>query len=411
MAITVLMPRMGYDMQEARIVQWLKAEGDTISLGDEIAEIETDKAIIPMPSVGSGTLLKIVAPEGETVPVGQIIAVIGKPGEDISASLAKAIPTPTPAPQAAAPAPSVNPAQAMMSAPVSAPSTEVRASPLAKKLAAQKGVDLSMVTGSGPGGRITEGDVTAYADSGAAGTETGSVLAPGTERVPLSKMRQAIARLTAHAKQEIPHYYMSVDVAMDAAADLRSTVNPKLQPQGVRLSIHDMIVRACTLGLGKYPTLNASFTGDALEYHSFINIGVVIDMEGQGIIVPAIMDCQDKTVLELSPAGRDLVARAKENNLKAEELTGSTFSISNLGSLGIDSFAAVIHPPNAAVLAVGTIRQEPVVRDGAIVVGRVMNITLSGDHRVEDGVIAAKFLAELKRLLEHPAELLPEEIR
>ncbi len=411
MAITVLMPRMGYDMQEARIVQWLKAEGDTISLGDEIAEIETDKAIIPMPSVGSGTLLKIVAPEGETVPVGQIIAVIGKPGEDISASLAKAVPTPTPDPQAAAPAPSANPVQAMISAPVSAPSTEVRASPLAKKLAAQKGVDLSMVTGSGPGGRITEGDVTAYADSGAAGTETAIVLAPGTERVPLSKMRQAIARLTAHAKQEIPHYYMSVDVSMDAAADLRSTVNPKLQPQGVRLSIHDMIVRACTLGLGKYPTLNASFTGDALEYHSFINIGVVIDMEGQGIIVPAIMDCQDKTVLELSLAGRDLVARAKENNLKAEELTGSTFSISNLGSLGIDSFAAVIHPPNAAVLAVGTIRQEPVVRDGTIVVGRVMNITLSGDHRVEDGVIAAKFLAELKRLLEHPAELLPEEIR
>jgi pyruvate dehydrogenase E2 component (dihydrolipoamide acetyltransferase) len=400
---------MGYDMQEARIVQWLKAEGDTISLGDEIAEIETDKAIIPMPSVGSGILLKIVAPEGETVPVGQIIAVIGKPGEDISASLAKAVPTPTPAPQAAAP--SANPAQAIMSAPVSAPSTEVRASPLAKKLAAQKGVDLSIVTGSGPGGRITEGDVTAYADSGATGAETGSVLAPGTERVPLSKMRQAIARLTAHAKQEIPHYYMSVDVDMDAAADLRSTVNPKLQPQGVRLSIHDMIVRACTLGLDKYPTLNASFTGDALEYHSFINIGVVIDMEGQGIIVPAIMDCQDKTVLELSLAGRDLVARAKENNLKAEELTGSTFSVSNLGSLGIDSFAAVIHPPNAAVLAVGTIRQEPVVRDGAIVVGRVMNITLSGDHRVEDGVIAAKFLAELKRLLEHPAELLPEELR
>ena len=404
MAITVLMPRMGYDMQEARIVQWLKAEGDQVSLGDEIAEIETDKAIIPMPSVGSGTLLKIVVPEGDTVPVGRIIAVLGKPGEDISASLAEATPTPrTPLPSAT-PAPLAKPTQAT---PATA-SIEVRASPLAKKLAAQKGVDLSLVTGSGPGGRITENDIIAYAESGPQITSTS---APGTETVPLSRMRQAIAKLTTRSKGEIPHYYMSVDVSMDAASDLRSEINPKLQPQGVRLSVHDMIVKACALGLVKYPTLNASFTGDALEYHSFINIGVVIDIEGQGIIVPAIMGCQDKSVLEISQAGRDLITRAKENNLKAEELTGSTFSISNLGSLGVDSFAAIIHPPNAAVLAVGTIRQEPVVRDGAIVVGRVMNITLSGDHRVEDGVIAAKFLAEVKRLIEHPAELLPEELR
>jgi len=405
-AITVLMPRMGYDMQEARVVQWLKAEGDQVSLGDEIAEIETDKAIIPMPSVGSGTLLKIVVPEGDTVPVGQLIAVLGKPGEDISASLAQAAPPPTPAAQSATPASDAKPTQAA----TAAASGEVRASPLAKKLAAQKGVDISTVTGTGPGGRITEGDVTAYADSGA-GATSAAPAKPGTESVPLSRMRQAIAKLTSRSKGEIPHYYMSVDVSMDAASALRAEVNPKLQPQGVRLSIHDMVVRACTLGLGKYPTLNASFTGDALEYHSFVNIGVVIDMEGQGIIVPAIMGCQDKTILELSLAGRDLASRAKENNLKAEELTSSTFSISNLGSLGVTSFAAVIHPPNAAVLAVGTIRQEPVVRDDEIVVGRVMNITLSTDHRVEDGVIAAKFLAELKRLLERPAELLPEEYR
>ena len=411
MAITVLLPRMGYDMQEARIVQWLKAEGDQISLGDEIAEIETDKAIIPMPSVGSGTLLKIVVPEGDTVPVGQLIAVLGKPGEDISASLAQAASTPAPTNLSATPTSEAKPAQAAPGA----PSGVVRASPLAKKLAAQKGVDISMVTGTGPGGRITESDVTAFADSDLNNTGAGAAGAPsnrpGTETGPLSKMRQAIARLTSHAKQEIPHYYMSVDVSMDAASDLRAEVNPKLQPQGVRLSIHDMIVRACTLGLGKYPTLNASFTGDALEYHSFINIGVAIDMEGQGIIVPAIMGCQDKSILEISLAGRDLATRSKENNLKAEELTGSTFSISNLSSLGVTSFAAVIHPPNAAVLAIGTIRQEPVVRDDEIVVGRVMNITLSCDHRVEDGVIAAKFLAELKRLLEHPAELLPEEYR
>ena len=402
MAIIVLLPRMGYDMQEARIVQWLKAEGDQVSLGDEIAEIETDKAIIPMPSVGSGTLLKIVAPEGDTVPVGQLIAVLGKPGEDISASLASVAPPPSP----------VAPSARTTATPPTLVG-EVRASPLAKKLASQKGIDISIVIGTGPGGRITEGDVNAYAgsppqDGGLAAT---TPPAPGTERVPLSRMRKAIARLTSHAKQEIPHYYMSVDVSMDAAADMRSVVNPKLQPQGIRLSIHDMIVQACTLALQKYPTINASFTDDALEYHSFINIGVVIDIEGRGIMVPAIIGCQDMSILEISQAGRDLAARAKENRLKPEELTSSTFSISNLGSLGVTSFAAVIHPPNAAVLAIGTIRQVPVVRNDEIVIGKIMNITLSGDHRVEDGVMAAKFLAELKRIFEHPWELIPEDLR
>ena len=337
MAVAVLMPRMGYDMQEARVVQWLKAEGDQVSLGEDIAEIETDKAIIPMPSVGSGTLLKIIVPEGDTVPVGQVLAVLGQPGEEVPADLLTAAPT--------------------------------------------------------------------------AGASQSAAPAPEAETVPLSRMRQAIARLTTRSKVEIPHFYMSVDVAMDSATALRGEVNPVLQPQGVRLSINDMIVKACALGLEKYPTLNASFTDDALEYHSSVNIGMVIDMEGQGIIVPAIMDCQDKSVVDIAVAGRDLVNRARANNLRAEELTGSTFSISNLGSLGVDSFSAVIHPPNAAVLAVGTIRQRPVVRDEEIVVGRVMNITLSTDHRVEDGVIAARFLAEVKRLLEHPANLLPEELQ
>jgi pyruvate dehydrogenase E2 component (dihydrolipoamide acetyltransferase) len=397
---------MGYDMQEARIVQWLKAEGDQVNLGDEIAEIETDKAIIPMPSIGSGTLLKIVAPEGDTVPVGQLIAVLGKPGEDISASLAAATPPPSPA----APSVTSNAGAAPTQAAPPAATGVVRASPLAKKLASQKGIDISLVAGTGPGGRITEGDVNAHADN--APQDSGlAASAPGTERVPLSRMRQAIAKLTTHSKGEIPHFYMSVDVSMDAAADMRSVVNPKLQPQGIRLSIHDMIVRACTLALQKYPTINASFTGDALEYHSFINIGVVIDIDGKGIMVPAIMGCQDMSILEISQAGRDLAARAKENRLKPEELTSSTFSISNLGSLGVTSFAAVIHPPNAAVLAIGTIRQVPVVHNDEIVVGKIMDITLSGDHRVEDGVIAAKFLAELKRIFEHPWELVPEELR
>ena len=404
MAISVLMPRMGYDMKEARVVQWLKAEGDQVNLGDEIAEIETDKAIIPMPSVGSGTMLKIVARQGDIVPVGQLIAVLGKPGEDVSASLVQETQIASPSPQSKTLILETKPAQS--TSPTA--TIEVRASPLAKKLAAQKGVDLSFVTGTGPGGRITESDVNHYEHGPQAPTIQQN---PNPEIVPLSKMRQAIAKLTSRSKDEIPHFYMSVEVSMDAATVLRNRVNPKLQPKRIRLSIHDLIVKACVLSLQQFPTLNASFTGDALEYHSEINIGVVIDIESQGIIVPAIMSCQDKSVVELSSAGRDLANRAKENSLKAEELTNSTFSISNLGSLGVTSFSAVIHPPNAAVLAVGTIRQEPVVRDDMIVVGKVLNLTLSADHRIEDGVVAAKFLGELKRLLEHPTELIPEEFQ
>ena len=400
MAISVLMPRMGYDMKEARVVHWLKAEGDQVNLGDEIAEIETDKAIIPMPSVGSGTMLKIIAREGDIVPVGQLIAILGNPGEDISASLEQETQISSSPSQSKTPILETNPAQ-----PTSpTPAAEVRASPLAKKMAVQKGVDLSLVTGTGPGGRIIESDINHYKPSQEMPT---SQQTPNSEIVPLSRMRQAIANLTTRSKDEIPHFYMSVEVSMDAAMALRSRINPALLPEKIRLSIHDFIVKACALSLQKFPTLNASFTGNALEYHSEVNIGVVIDIESQGIIVPAIMGCQNKSVMELSSAGRDLALRAKENNLKAEELTSSTFSISNLGSLGVTNFSAVIHPPNAAVLAVGMIRQEPVVRDDVIVIGRVMNLTLSGDHRIEDGVVAAKFLGELKRLLEHPSELIP----
>ena len=400
MAITVLMPRMGYDMQEAVLVQWLKAEGDHVNLGEDIAEIETDKAIVPMPSVGTGTLLRQLAAEGETVPVGQILAVIGQPGEEIPPEMLAGPAPAVPEPQPAAPA-----TRAVAAAP--APSG-LRASPIARKLAAEHGIDLAHVTGTGPGGRITESDVASYAEqllSEAAEPTTSA------ETVPLSRMRLAIARLTSHSKSEIPHFYMAIEVSADPALALRSEVNPKLQSQNVRLSVNDMVVKACALALQKYPTLNASFAGDSLLFHPSINIGVVVDMDNEGIMVPSLLECQDKTIMELSTAGRDLVRRAKENALRPDELTSATFSISNLGSLGVYTFSAVVHPPNAAILAVGAIRKEPVVRGDDIVVGQVMNLTLSVDHRVEDGVTAARFLGELKRLLERPHELLPEELR
>ena len=403
MAVPVLMPRMGYDTQEAIVVKWLKAEGDHVNLGEDIAEIETDKAIVPMPSGSTGTLLKQLAAEGDTVPVGQALAVIGQLGEEISDLLASVASAPVSTPP-------TQPAASQPAAPVAAPTRagEVRASPIARKLAAERGVDLALVTGTGPNGRITEADVVAFAEQAAPARVEDE---PGTETVPLSRMRQAIARLTSRSKSEIPHFYMAVEVSADPALALRSEVNPKLQSQNVRLSVHDLVVRACTLALQKHPTLNASFAGDSLRLHSSVNIGVVIDMDQEGIIVPALLQCQDKSVLQLSTEGRDLVRRAKENALRPEELTGGTFSISNLGSLGVHTFGAVVHPPNAAILAVGAIRKEPVVRGDEIVVGQVMNLNLSVDHRVEDGVTAARFLGELKRLIEHPQELLPDDLR
>lgn len=406
MAITVLMPRMGYDTQEAIVVKWLKAEGDRVNLGEDIAEIETDKAIVPMPSGATGTLLKQVAAEGDTIPVGQILAIIGEPGEEISGMLANAMSGPsTGFGQATTPAQST--ATASAPPPPAAAPEGVRASPIARKLAADRGVDLALVTGTGPNGRIKESDVAAFAEQMA--SVPGNADAGG-KTVPLSRMRQAIARLTAKSKSEVPHFYMAIEVSADPALALRSKVNPKLQAQNVRISVHDLVVKACALALQKHPTLNSSFKGDSLEVHPSVNIGVVVDMDQEGIIVPALLECQNKSLLQISTEGRDLVRRAKENALRSAELTEGTFSISNLGSLGVSTFSAVVHPPNAAILAVGAIRKEPVVRGDEIVVGQTMNLTVSVDHRVEDGVTAAKFLGELKRLLELPQELLPEEL-
>ncbi len=416
MATPILMPRMGYDTQEAIVVKWLKAEGDHVNLGEDLAEIETDKAIVPMPSGSTGTLLKQLAAEGDTVPVGQVLAVIGQPGEAVPPELLSATaPAPSSTPGAPAALP-VQPSTSSTPTPAAAAGA-VRASPIARKLAAERGVDLALVTGSGPNGRITEADVTAYAEQAASvrpepveGSDERTQTVDA-DTVPLSRMRMAIARLTSRSKSEIPHFYMSVEVSADPALALRAEVNPKLQSRNVRLSVHDMVVRACTMCLQKHPTLNSSFAGDALLFHPSVNVGVVIDMDQEGIIVPALLECQDKTILELSTEGRDLVRRAKDNALRPEELTSATFCISNLGSLGVHTFGAVVHPPNAAILAVGAIRKEPVVRGDEIVVGQMMNLNLSVDHRVEDGVTAARFLGELKRLLERPEELLPEELR
>ena len=410
MATTVVMPQMGFDMQEGTIVRWLKQEGDEVTRGEPIAEIETDKAIVEMEAFASGVLLKTVVGEGQTVPVGQTIAVIGSPGEPLpDLASAPAAPTETEAPTDA---PSV--VEEAVAAEVSAAAEQVRASPLARRLAEEKGIDLARVNGSGPGGRITRDDVLAF-DSQA--TEAAPA-APAAEAIPasvaadgpdveimqLSRMRQTIARRTVQSMQEAPHFYVTADVDMTLALTLRQQLNEKLAGE-TRVSINDMIIKACALALVKYPTFNSSFQGDHLRVYKQVNVGIAVALE-QGLLVLSLGDCRDKSLADISKTSREVVERAQAGVLREEDYTGGTFSISNMGMFDVDAFSAIIYPPQAAVLAVGTVRKQPVVRDDQIAIAQVMKATLSTDHRVADGAQAAEFAVEVKRLLENPVNLL-----
>ena len=410
MATTVVMPQMGFDMQEGTIVRWLKQEGDEVSRGEPIAEIETDKAIVEMEAFASGVLLKTVVGEGQTVPVGQAIAVIGTPGEPLpDLASAPAAPTETEEPQEAS-----ADVEEAVAAEVSAAAEQVRASPLARRLAEEKGIDLARVNGSGPGGRITRDDVLAF-DSQA--TEAAPA-APAAEAIPasvaadgpdveimqLSRMRQTIARRTVQSMQEAPHFYVTADVDMTLALTLRQQLNEKLAGE-TRVSINDMIIKACALALVKYPVFNSSFQGDHLRVYKQVNVGIAVALE-QGLLVLSLGDCRDKSLADISKTSREVVERAQAGVLREEDYTGGTFSVSNMGMFDVDAFSAIIYPPQAAVLAVGTVRKQPVVRNDQITIAQVMKATLSTDHRVADGAQAAEFAVEVKRLLENPVNLL-----
>ena len=400
MATTVVMPQMGYDMKEGTVVRWRKREGDGVSKGEIIAEIETDKAVVEMEAYASGVLRKIAVEEGKVVPVGQIIAVIANAEEELPPveELTKQA-TPSAEPSTTSTAAAV----AAKRKSVAAPTKEVRASPLARRLAREKGIDLTKVTGTGPGGRITETDLVIYTDEVAAAPGLPAEAVP-TERVDLTRMRQAIARVTTQSKQRIPHFYVTAEIDMTSALDLRNQVNRTLQNEG-RVSVNDIIIKAVTKVLERYPSFNASFHEGYLQMNPNINMGIAIALE-QGLIVPAINNCQDKSLVEIAKASRDLIQRAQKGHLRADKYTGNTFSISNLGTFEVESFAAIILPPNAAVLAVGKVMERPVVRDGQIKVAQIMKGTISVDHRVADGAEAARFIGEVKSLLEHPATLL-----
>ncbi|MCH8108827.1 MAG: 2-oxo acid dehydrogenase subunit E2 [Chloroflexi bacterium] len=435
MATELTMPQMGYDMQEGTIVRWLKSEGAEVQLGEAIAEIETDKAVVEFESYAEGLLQKILVAEGSTVPVGQAIAIIGAEGELISEpSTADTTPlAPAPPPVVAAPMANAAPLDVD-----TAPSEQifgVRASPVARRLADERGIDLSKLQGTGPGGRITKDDVLGFEAAPAVAEPTPTpveaptppvvepaappVQAPPTptraappsteadtaERIPLSRMRQQIARVTVRSKQEKPHFYVASDIDMTQAMQLRQQINKAMEGEGVRITVNDLIVKACVDALKVYPKFNAFFDESGIQLNDKINIGIAMAQE-EGLLVPAIMDCRNKSLRELAAASKDLADRAQTGALHSQEYTGGTFAISNLGMFDVSSFVAIIHPPQTAVLAIGTVSKKPVVRDDQVVVAQMMTATISADHRVVDGAEGARFIVEVKRLLENPLSLL-----
>ncbi len=434
MATELTMPQMGYDMQEGTVVRWLKSEGAEVEKGEVIAEIETDKAVVEFQSYADGLLRRILVAEGGTVPVGQAIAVVGEEGEEISVTEvvaeglsepAGAVPLPVvpraPSDDGVAPADADSPG---------APTTDVgrvRASPVARKIADERGVDLIQIVGTGPGGRITREDVEGHVPDPAASPtapETPIPLvapsapsdpapSPVSERsgalesgmAPLSRMRQQIARVTVRSKTEAPHFYVSTEVDMTQAMEMRQQVNRSPDFEGAKVSVNDLILKACIGALKSHPKFNATFTLDGIQMHEYINIGMAI-AEDEGLIVPAVRDAHDMSLKQLAIASRDLAERSRSGALTADEYTSGTFTVSNLGMFDVSGFAAIIHPPQSAVVAVGSVAKKPVVRGNKVEVADVMTATLSADHRIVDGAEGALFIGEVKSILENPYQLL-----
>ena len=527
------MPQMGYDMEEGTVIRWLVEEGSDVAIGDAVAEIETDKAAVDFESPVAGVLLKVLVAEGTTVPVGETIAIVGDAVEDPAAAAApepeEADSTGEPDGHAADAPASEAPVQSAAEPRDPEPQQErtamiednLRASPVARKLAEEQDIDLSLIKGTGPGGRITRDDVLSFtpepeepepeaAEEEAPTEETAEPAAEMDEEAPaeesaepvvemdeeapaeeaaepaaemeeeapaeesaeaeaeeeeppaaeaaepeaameeeapaedaaepaaeieeetpaeeapepeaeeeeapdaeeaapenitpLTRMRRQIARVTVRSKQETPHYYVSAEIDMTGAMSLRKQINSSLESEGVHVTVNDLVIKACATALGLHPKFNASYTDDGIRMNDNIDVGIAIAQEA-GLIVPAVMDCGGKSLRDVSAASKDVISRANGGTLSAEEYTGGTFSISNMGMFDITSFVAIILPPQSAMLAVGSVAERAVVRDGKVTVASIMNATLSADHRVSDGAEGARFILEIKRLLENPLSL------
>jgi pyruvate dehydrogenase E2 component (dihydrolipoamide acetyltransferase) len=413
MATKVVMEALSPTMEEGRLVKWLKQEGDAVQDGDVLAEVETDKAVMELPARSEGVLRKVLAPAGATVAVGKLVAVIAAAGEDINAILAEAggppraasgpppptstavaAASPRPAPAApAAPAPTATATRAPLSG-TPAQGERIKASPLARRIARERGVDLAVVRGSGPGGRIIKRDLTdAVAIAGAPAASA------AFEDVPLTQIRKTIARRLSESLGPVPHFFLTVEIDMERAWDAREALNAL--GEDTRITLNDIIVKVVAQALVQHPECNAWWQGDFIRYFRDVHIGMAVAVD-QGLITPVIRDASAKGLRQIAAEAHDLSERARQRKLKPDEYTGSTFSISNLGMLGIDEFTAVINPPEAGILAVGAVTQVPVVEHGAVAVRRRMRATMSCDHRVIDGATGAKFLQTVKRMLENP---------
>jgi pyruvate dehydrogenase E2 component (dihydrolipoamide acetyltransferase) len=467
MAKILDMPKLSPTMEEGVLSVWHKKEGDPVAVDDLLAEVETDKATMEFRSFDQGTLLKILVQPGAQVKLGQPVAVVGAPGEDVSmispaAASAPAPETPpsraeAPAARAAAPPPAAEvkpvetlPPPATRKPPVghvldrtafagepagngkAAEGGRVMASPYVRKVAREMGIDLQGAQGTGPGGRVIPGDLEGMrAVPSAALTRTTPTplvrpafdLGEEPERVPLSPMRKTIARRLTESKTTVPHFYLSIDVDVEELVKLREQINAELAssgegqaggssreangeaPRPLKVSLNDLLIKACAVALVHVPACNASFTPDAILLHKRVDISVAVAIP-EGLVTPVVRRADQKSVVAIAREVRDLAARARARKLKPEEMQDGTFSISNLGMFGVDQFAAVINPPEGAILAVGQVREVPVVQGGAVVAGKRLAMTLSCDHRVVDGAVGAAFLAELRRLVEHPLRVL-----
>lgn len=416
------MPKMSDTMTEGVIAEWHKKEGDKVKPGDILADVETDKATMELENFESGTLLYIGVKKGEAVPVNAIIAIVGKEGEDIKALLAsesapaaakeeaapakEAAPAPAAKAETAAPAPVAAPVAAAP-APVAAGSDDdrLKASPLARKIAEDKGIDLRALSGSGDGGRIVKRDLDNYTPAAAAASAPSFAPVVGEEKyteVVVSQMRKTIARRLAESKFSAPHFYLTIDIDMDKAMAARTQIN---EVASAKVSFNDMVIKASALALRKHPKINSSWLGDKIRFNQHINIGVAMAVE-EGLLVPVVRYADNKPLSQIASEVKVFAGKAKEKKLQPSDWEGNTFTISNLGMFGIEEFTAIINPPDACIMAVGAIRQEPVVKNGQVVPGNRMKVTLSCDHRVVDGASGAEFLQTFKQLLEEPVRML-----
>jgi pyruvate dehydrogenase E2 component (dihydrolipoamide acetyltransferase) len=417
MATKVHMEALSPTMEEGRVVKWTKREGDPVKTGETLAEVETDKAVMELVARADGQLIKVLAPEGTTVPVGNVVAYIGKPGEKVDGGEPTQPAAPQPSAVSRQPSAALPPAPTPAAAPADA--TRVKASPVAKRMARDAGVDLKLVSGSGPGGRVVKRDLEGAAARVTTAAPTAGQAVPvplppspvpvsrsgaAYDDVPLTQIRKTIAKRLATSLGPIPHFFLTTDVDMERATEARGALNQQLGEQG-KVSFNDIVIKAVALALTKHRACNAWFQEDHIRYWNEVHIGVAVAVE-DGLITPVVRNADLKSLAQIGAEARDLAQKARSRRLKPEEYTGATFSVSNLGMFDIDEFTAVINPPEAGIVAVGSIVEKAVIVEGAVVPRRRMRITMSCDHRVIDGATGAQFLRTLKQMLENPLAML-----